>query len=82
MKNNKRQAFEFNEFEEINGKNIQIATAASEQTDVANGVSSLIENIHNLSESTSEQVEETKNVSAELKQLILQFETQIGRFKL
>lgn len=66
--------------EEINGKNIQIATAASEQTDVANNVSALIENIHNLSEATSSQVEESKAVSVELKQLVSDFEKQINRF--
>jgi methyl-accepting chemotaxis protein len=68
--------------DEINVKNVQIATASSEQTDVANSVSELIQNIHTLSESTSGQVEQTQQVSVELKQLVSEFDSQISRFTL
>jgi methyl-accepting chemotaxis protein len=68
--------------EEINAKNVQIATASSEQTDVTNNISELIQNIHSLSEQTHNQVSQTQQVSAKLADLVSQFEQQISRFQL
>jgi methyl-accepting chemotaxis protein len=68
--------------EEINAKNVQIATASSEQTDVTNSISQLIQNIHGLSEQTHNQVSQTQQVSAKLADLVSQFEQQISRFQL
>jgi len=67
---------------EINGKNVQIATAANEQTAVADGISTLIQNIHQLSEATQGQVDETQQLADTLKTLVQQFDRQITHFVL
>jgi methyl-accepting chemotaxis protein len=67
---------------EINGKSVQIATAANEQTAVADGISTLIQNIHQLSEATQGQVDETQQLADTLKTLVQQFDRQITHFVL
>ncbi len=67
---------------DINGKNIQIATAANEQTEVTGSISQLIQDIHSLSEATNGRVEESKHVALELEKLVNTFEQQISRFTL
>jgi methyl-accepting chemotaxis protein len=68
--------------EDINEKNIQIATASKEQTEVASGISSLMHDIQNLAEATNHKVEQTEQISHELNALIREFDQQIAQFKL
>lgn len=68
--------------ENINDKNVQIASASTEQTQVTNNISELTQNIHNISEATAGQVDKARQVSAELADLVGQFESQIAKFKL
>jgi methyl-accepting chemotaxis protein len=67
---------------EITDKNVQIATASSEQTDVATGISALMTDIQSLAESTQSRVDKTKQISQELDKLVGEFDQQIARFKL
>lgn len=68
--------------EEINEKNLQIASASTEQTQVTNNISELTEDIHTTSEATSGQIDQARSVSAELSDLVSQFNSQISRFTL
>ena len=67
---------------DINSKNVQIATAANEQTEVTGSISKLIQDIHSHSEATSGRVQESKSVVLELEKLVSNFENQISRFTL
>ncbi|MBU2863380.1 hypothetical protein KO489_05955 [Reinekea forsetii] len=66
----------------INEKNIQIANASKEQTEVAMGISSLISDIQSLAEDTDTRVNQTQSISKELDALIKQFDQQIAMFKM
>lgn len=68
--------------QQINTYNGQIATAANEQTEVAQGLANLIQQIHELSESNQGRVDNAKSIASELQQLVKDFEVQIGKFAL
>jgi methyl-accepting chemotaxis protein len=67
---------------EINEKNVQIATASKEQTEVATGISTLMHDIQGLAEATNSRVEQTQTISHELDTLTRDFDQQIAMFKL
>ncbi|MDN3650755.1 methyl-accepting chemotaxis protein [Reinekea marina] len=67
---------------DINEKNIQIANASKEQTDVALGISSLISNIQGLADATNKRVGQTQAISEELDALIKKFDQQVALFKM
>jgi len=66
----------------INDKNIQIASAAEEQTTVADEINQKILRISDVAVQTSAGAEQTALTSRELARLAEQLESLIGRFKL
>ena len=66
----------------INDKNIQIASAAEEQTTVADEINQKILSISDVAVQTSAGAEQTAVTSRELARLAEQLESLIGRFKL
>ncbi|MDD4862862.1 MAG: methyl-accepting chemotaxis protein [Alishewanella agri] len=66
----------------INDKNIQIASAAEEQTTVADEINQKILSISDVAVQTSAGAEQTALTSRELARLAEQLESLIGRFKL
>ncbi|EAR08855.1 methyl-accepting chemotaxis transducer [Reinekea sp. MED297] len=68
--------------EDINEKNLQIASASTEQTQVTNNISQLMDEIHQSSESSAGQIDNAKKVSVELADLVGQFNRQISKFAL
>lgn len=65
----------------INDKNIQIASAAEQQTTVAEQINQKVLNISDVAVQTSAGAEQTALTSRELARLAEQLETMIGRFK-
>ncbi|EIW88084.1 methyl-accepting chemotaxis sensory transducer [Alishewanella agri BL06] len=66
----------------INDKNIQIASAAEEQTTVADEINQKVLSISDVAVQTSAGAEQTAVTSRELARLAEQLESLIGRFKL
>jgi methyl-accepting chemotaxis protein len=66
----------------INDMNLQIATAAEEQTAVAEEINRNVVNISQLADQTSEGARQTSQVSAELVKLSNQLAEMVGKFRL
>lgn len=66
----------------INEMSQQIATAAEEQSQVANSISCNIVNIDDSAQQVGEQSENSNNIAIELDKLSQELQVQVGRFKL
>ncbi len=67
--------------ESINDMNLQIATAAEEQSKVAEEMSNSITGISHVSEETAQGAQHTADASYQLAELSMQLQTLVGRFK-
>lgn len=66
----------------INDMNTQIATAAEEQSAVAEEIDRNVTNISHIADTTSEGAKQTAQISEELVRLAAELERQVSRFKL
>ena len=67
--------------EDINNLNTQIATAAAEQRDVADGVSQKTNHIHSAAQQNAVHSATTKDSSQALKQIAEDFSAVLSKFK-